>query len=151
MLPGCHSSPFCSEAPEQNSITVLLTASVVRREGINLLNLCRLPLPPPATAKLRLRAEELTPHVFLLLLLLSPPQRSSCRWLMTGAAARRHRRAHLSITLTPAARDTCSPCPRHRTACRRAWRSRFSNNQRWRKTLLIFIGVIYRISNITII
>lgn len=43
------------------------------------------------------------------------------------AAVRRHQRARLSTTLTPAARDTCSPCPHLHMAYRRAWRSTWTH------------------------
>lgn len=56
----------------------------------------------------------------------SPPQRSSCRWPMMEAAVHRLQRAHLSTILTPAARDTCSPCPHLHMAYRRALRSMWS-------------------------
>lgn len=46
---------------------------------------------------------------------------------MMEAAVRHHQRARLSTTLTPAARDTCSPCPHLHMAYRRAWRSTWTH------------------------
>lgn len=69
-------------------------------------------VPPPAVRFL------LTPPS------LAPTQPCSCPWPTMAAAARPLQRARPSTTRTPAAPDTCSPCPRLPTACRRVWKSK---------------------------